>query len=131
MSSGQVSPGSVVTIRGAGFTPGEQVVVVLGGMTAPLATVIADERGDIEAVVQIPDAAILGPATVRLLGEESQRSTQVGLDVSALETPDAVGRALWPLLVTGFVLLVIAAALAAAAVRRPRRDDWTPPGAQR
>ena len=125
-SAGQVSPGSVVTIRGTGFDPGEQVSVTLAGVAAPLATVTADDQGRVEAVVQIPRDVVLGPAVVQLVGEDSAAATQVALDVAARETDEVAGRTPWPLAVAGLGLLAVAAALVAA-TRRPRADDWQPP----
>lgn len=128
MSSGEVSPGGVVTVRGSGFAPGELVTVSLAGVAAPLATVAAGADGRVEAVVQIPQDVVLGPATVQLLGRESAASTAVDLQVAAAETTEA-GRTPWPLVVGGLGLMVVAVVLAAAAARRPSRDDWAPPGA--
>lgn len=127
-SSGQVSPGSVVTIRGTGFTPGEQVTVSLAGALAPLATVTADSDGAVEAVVQIPQDTDLGAATVQLVGVQSAQTAGVDLEVAAVETPAATGGTPWPLLAAGLGLLGVAVALASAATRRPRRDDWQAPG---
>ncbi|SCX39946.1 hypothetical protein SAMN03159343_0840 [Klenkia marina] len=125
-SAGQVSPGSVVTIRGTGFAPGEQVTVTLVGTGVPLATVTADDEGRVEAVVQIPQDVVLGPAVVQLVGEESAAATQVALDVAARERPAAVAGTPWPLVAAGLALLAVAAALVAA-TRRPRSDDWPAP----
>ncbi|MEI4273234.1 hypothetical protein TEK04_16030 [Klenkia sp. LSe6-5] len=125
-SAGQVAPGSVVTIRGTGFTPGEPVTVTLVGAAAPLATVTADEQGRVEAVVQIPQDVVLGPAVVQLVGEESAAATQVALDVAARDSAPVTGSTPWPLVAAGLVLLAVAAALVAA-TRRPRPDDWQPP----
>jgi len=125
-SAGEVAPGSVVTIRGTGFTPGEQVSVTLVGAAAPLATVTADEQGRVEAVVQIPRDVVLGPAVVQLVGEQSAAATEVALDVAARESTPVTGSTPWPLVVAGLALLAVAAALVAA-TRRPRADDWQPP----
>jgi hypothetical protein len=116
----------VVTIRGTGFTPGEQVSVTLVGAAAPLATVTADEQGRVEAVVQIPRDVVLGPAVVQLVGEQSAAATEVALDVAARESTPVTGSTPWPLVVAGLALLAVAAALVAA-TRRPRADDWQPP----
>jgi len=130
-STGQVSPGSVLTIRGSGFTPGEAVTVTLAGAGAPLATVTADDEGRVEAVVQIPQDVVLGPAVVRLVGVDSAAATEVALQVAARDVPGATGRTPWPLMAAGLLLLALATALATRAARRPRRDDWQPPaGAQ-
>lgn len=125
-SAGQVSPGSVVTIRGSGFDPGEQVSVSLAGIATPLATVTADEQGRVEAVVQIPRDVVLGPAVVQLVGQESAAATEVALEVAARETTEVAGGTPWPLAAAGLALLAVAAALVAA-TRRPRADDWQPP----
>jgi hypothetical protein len=125
-SAGQVAPGSVVTIRGTGFDPGEQVSVTLAGATSPLATVTADEQGRVEAVVQIPRDVVLGPAVVELVGEQSSAATQVALEVAARETGEVAGSTPWPLALAGLALIAVAAAMVAA-VRRPRADDWQPP----
>ncbi|WP_131802018.1 hypothetical protein [Klenkia taihuensis] len=126
-STGQVSPGSVLTIRGTGFAPGEAVTVTLAGSTAPLATVTADDQGRVEAVVQIPQDVVLGPAVVRLVGVDSSSATEVALEVAARDTPGATGRTPWPLMAAGLLLLALATTLATIAARRPRRDDWQPP----
>jgi hypothetical protein len=117
----------VLTIRGSGFAPGEQVTVTLDGSSAPLATVTADEEGRVEAVVQIPQDVLLGPAVVRLVGSESAAATEVGLEVAAREATDPTGRTPWPLMAAGLALLGVAVALATRAARRPRSDDWQPP----
>jgi len=127
-SNGQVSPGSVVTIRGTGFTPGEQVTVTLAGAVTPLATVTADDQGAVEAVVQIPQDTDLGAAVVQLVGVQSAQTAGVDLEVAAVEVPAATGGTPWPLLAAGLGLLGVAVALASAAARRPRRDDWQAPG---
>jgi hypothetical protein len=116
----------VVTIRGTGFDPGEQVSVTLAGATSPLATVTADEQGRVEAVVQIPRDVVLGPAVVELVGEQSSAATQVALEVAARETGEVAGSTPWPLALAGLALIAVAAAMVAA-VRRPRADDWQPP----
>jgi hypothetical protein len=126
-SAGQVSPGSVLTIRGTGFAPGEAVTVTLAGSTAPLATVTADDQGRVEAVVQIPQDVVLGPAVVRLVGVDSSSATEVALEVAARDTPGATGRTPWPLMAAGLLLLALATTLATMAARRPRRDDWQAP----
>ncbi len=128
-STGQVSPGSVLTIRGTGFAPGEAVTVTLAGSTAPLATVTADDQGRVEAVVQIPQDVVLGPAVVRLVGTDSASATEVALQVAARDTPGSSGRTPLPLMAAGLLLLALATALAVRAARRPRADDWAPPAA--
>ncbi|SDO84858.1 hypothetical protein SAMN05660199_02662 [Klenkia soli] len=129
-STGQVSPGSVLTIRGSGFAPGEQVTVTLDGSATPLATVTADGEGRVEAVVQIPQDVLLGPAVVRMVGTDSAAATEVSLDVAARAETDPAGRTPWPLMAAGLGLLVVATTLATAAARRPRADDWEPPTGQ-
>ncbi|WP_109502085.1 hypothetical protein [Klenkia brasiliensis] len=126
-STGQVAPGGVLTIRGTGFTPGEQVTLTLAGTTAPLATVTADDRGRVEAVVQIPQDAVLGPAVVRLVGGDSSSATEVALQVAARDVPGGTGRTPLPLMAAGLLLLALATALAVLAARRPRADDRQPP----
>ena len=126
-STGQVSPGSVLTIRGSGFAPGEQVTVSLDGSTAPLATVTADDQGRVEAVVQIPQDVLLGPAVVRLVGSDSTAATSVALEVAARDTVEHATRTPLPLLAAGLALLGAAVGLATVAARRPRTDDWQPP----
>ena len=124
-SAGQVSPGSVLTIRGSGFSPGEQVTVSLDGSAASLATVTADDQGQVEAVVQIPQDVLLGPAVVRLVGSDSTAVTEVSLEVAARDTASTGGPPL-PMLAAGLALLGVAVGLATVAARRPRADDRQP-----
>ncbi len=126
-STGQVAPGSVLTIRGSGFTPGEQVTVSLQGSSTPLATVTADDRGRVEAVVQIPQDVLLGPAVVRLVGSDSTAATEVALEVAARDAVEPTGRTPVPLLAAGLALLGVATALVTVAARRPRAEDRQPP----
>ncbi len=129
VSSGQVSPGSVITVRGQGFTPGERVVVSLVRTGIALATVTADEQGRIEAVVQIPQDSVPGRATVQLLGRDSAQATGVVLQVAAAQTPQDQQRRSWPLVLAGLVLLGVATGLGVAASRCPRRAARTLPSA--
>lgn len=119
-SSVQVAPGGVVTLRGAGFRPGESVTVRIAGARDALATVTAGGDGSVEAVVQIPRDAGLGPATVQLVGVDSAVTAGIELQVAARELTSS-GTTPLPLVVAGVSLLAAAVGLAAAAVRRPAR----------
>ncbi len=62
-----------------------------GRQHRPLATVTADDEGRVEAVVQIPQDVVLGPAVVRLVGVDSASATEVALEVAARDTPGPAG----------------------------------------
>ncbi|RBY96216.1 hypothetical protein DQ237_10140 [Blastococcus sp. TF02-8] len=79
----QVAPGQSVTLRGAGFLPGERVDVLLRGTETVIATATADPEGQIAVDVEIPAAAEAGPATLDLVGADSAVSTGVQLQVAA------------------------------------------------
>ncbi|WP_104526047.1 hypothetical protein [Blastococcus atacamensis] len=88
-SGGTVIPGGTVTLRGAGFLPGERVDVLLRGTETVIGTATADPGGEIRVDVVIPEAAETGPATLDLVGADSATSTGVDLQVAALD--DEVG----------------------------------------
>jgi hypothetical protein len=115
-----VAPGGVVTVRGSGFTPGEQVDVTLDGVAAPLATVVAAADGTVEAVVQIPRGADLGSVTVQLVGRTSSAMSGLDLQVAARQLSLAESSAPVPVLAAGTALLVASVGLGVAASRRPR-----------
>ncbi|TFV53683.1 hypothetical protein [Blastococcus sp. TF02A-35] len=82
---GQVTPGGTVTLRGAGFQPGERVDILLRGTEAVIATATAGPDGEVRVDVRIPDAAEAGPATLDLVGADSAVTTGVDLQVAAAE----------------------------------------------
>jgi hypothetical protein len=117
----------VVTVRGSGFSPGEAVDVTLEGGAGPLATVVAAGDGAVEAVVQIPRGADLGPVTVRLVGRTSSAVTGLDLQVAARPPSLAQSSTTPPVLAAGTALLVAGTALGVATARRPRRGAHAAP----
>jgi hypothetical protein len=88
---GAVAPGGTVTLRGAGFLPGERVDILLRGTETVIATATAGPDGEVRVDVRIPDAAEAGPATLDLVGADSATTTGVDLQVASAE--GAVGGA--------------------------------------
>ena len=80
-----VVAGGTVTLRGAGFLPGEPVQVLLHGTDTVLATTTAGADGAVRVEVRIPDGATTGPATLDLVGVDSALSAGVDLRVAAAE----------------------------------------------
>ena len=83
----QVVAGGSVTLRGAGFLPGEQVDILLNGTGTVLATATADREGHLRVDVRIPDGATEGPVTLDLVGADSALVTGVPLQVAADARP--------------------------------------------
>jgi hypothetical protein len=115
-----VAPGGVVTVRGSGFAPGEPVDVSLAGAPGVLATVAAAPDGTVEAVVQVPRGAQLGPVTVTLAGRTSSATSGLDLQVAARQPSLAESSPPGPVLAAGTALLVAGAAVGAAVARRRR-----------
>ncbi|MGY2066434.1 hypothetical protein [Blastococcus sp. SYSU DS0619] len=120
----QVQPGGTVTLRGAGFIPGEEVRVVLHGSDTLLATVVADPGGEVRVDVRIPAEAPAGLATLDLVGADSAVSTGVDLRVASATEPVAPTRGVLSLasLVAAAVALVATAAGLVSVVGRQHAD---------
>jgi hypothetical protein len=126
-----VAPGGVVTVRGSGFAAGETVDVSLAGAPGALAAVVAADDGSVEAVVQIPRAAELGPLTVQLVGRTSSATSGLDLQVAARQQSLAPASDPVPVVAAGAALLVAGAAVGAAVARRPRAAAARAPAAWR
>jgi hypothetical protein len=74
-----------VTVHGAGFLPGERVVVQLRGGEV-LAAATARPDGSVSTEIRIPERTESGPATVALVGDDSAVVADVALQVAGLET---------------------------------------------
>ena len=83
--AGAVTAGSTVTLRGAGFLPGERVDILVGGTETVIATATAGPDGEVRVDVRIPDSAEAGPATLDLVGADSATTTAVDLQVASAE----------------------------------------------
>ena len=114
-----------MTVRAAGFDPGEAVTVSLLGAADPLTTVTAGPDGRVEAVVQIPRSAALGAATVQLVGGASEAVAGLELQVAARSVPVVEQTTSTPVLAAGLGLIGAAAVLGLTAARRAR-DQSTP-----
>ena len=121
-SSPSVAPGGVVTLRGAGYTPGEYVQVSVPGAGDPLTTVRAGADGTVEAVVQIPRSTGLGTLTVQLVGQKSDTTTGLDLQVAPRAPSVASAATRTPVVAAGSALLAAGAGLGLLAARRPRGD---------
>ncbi|MDK3257074.1 hypothetical protein [Blastococcus capsensis] len=83
----QVASGGTVSLRGAGFIPGERVDIQLRGSDTVLATATADPDGAVRVDVRIPGDVTAGPAILDLVGVDSAVSTGVDLQVAAALEP--------------------------------------------
>ncbi|TYP87164.1 hypothetical protein [Blastococcus xanthinilyticus] len=126
----QVRAGGTVTLRGAGFIPGERVDVVLRGSDAVLASATADGEGAVRVEVRIPERLASGPATLDLVGADSAVSTGVGLQVAAASGPIGTpsgGFALASLIAAAAALLATVAGLVSVVTQQHGgRRDGTP-----
>ena len=82
-----VRTGGTVTLRGAGFMPGERVDILVQGSDTVLATATADAGGAVRVDVRMPQDVTAGPATLDLVGADSAVSTGVDLQVAAGQEP--------------------------------------------
>ncbi|NEK84307.1 hypothetical protein GCU60_00765 [Blastococcus saxobsidens] len=127
----EVLAGGTVSLRGAGFLPGEKVNVLLHGTDTVLATATAGTDGQVHVDVLIPTGATAGPATLDLVGVDSAQSTGVRLQVAAAEhAVDLAPRgavSLASLIAAATALVLTAAALVSVAGTRhaERRERST------
>jgi hypothetical protein len=82
-----VTAGDTVTLQASGFLPGERVTIQLHGSDDVLATVTADADGTVQTEVRIPHGTAAGPATMNLVGADSEVVADVALRVAGVETP--------------------------------------------
>jgi hypothetical protein len=118
-SDDSVAPGDTVTVHGAGFLPGERVVVQLRGGEI-LAAATARPDGSVSTEIRIPERTEAGPATVDLVGDDSAVVADVALQVAGLETaaPADDAGALVPLVAAAGALVATAAGFVRAVGRR-------------
>jgi hypothetical protein len=81
-----VDAGGTYTLSGSGFQPGERVTVHLTGSGTVLASATAGPDGSVRARVQLP-AQSDGAQSVDLVGDRSEVSAGVRLQVSSAQTP--------------------------------------------
>jgi hypothetical protein len=119
-SPAQVAAGDTVTLLAAGFLPGERVTVLLHGTDIVLASGTAGPDGGMEIRVRIPAGTAVGPARVDLVGNRSETTTDVELQVAAHATEvDGSGLAdLVPLVAAATALVSTVAGLVSVAGRR-------------
>lgn len=120
-----VSPGGVVTVRATGFAPGEPVAVGIAGLDEPLTTVAAAADGSVQAVVQIPRGAALGPATVQFVGGESAATAGLDLQVAARSQPTTAQTGSPAVVAAGLALVGAAGTLGLVGTRRTRGRHGT------
>lgn len=122
----EVTAGDTVTLQASGFLPGERVTIQLHGNTDVLATATAGPDGTVQTEVRIPEGTAAGPATMDLVGAESEVVADVALQVAGAETPIVVGGAsdIVPLTAAAVALVAAVGGLVSAAGRqRTRRAD--------
>lgn len=83
-ASGVVVPGSEATLRGASFTPGQTVILELGGvvLNADGKPYTADDKGAFEATISIPKTAVPGQHPVVAIVSNPSAAAVVPLKVS-------------------------------------------------
>lgn len=79
LDSSEVEPGDDITVSGEGFEPGEEVELTLSGVV--LGTVTADDDGDVEAELTIPEDTEFGDYTVTAVGAQSGNGGSASLTV--------------------------------------------------
>jgi hypothetical protein len=83
----EVTAGDTVTLQASGFIPGERVTIQLHGSDDVLATATAGPDGTVQTEVRIPDGTEAGPATMDLVGAESEVLADVAFQVAGAEMP--------------------------------------------
>lgn len=127
-ADGRIAPGDTVTLRGGGFVPGSEVTVTIESEPVQLATTTADERGDIEVTVTVPDGFPLGDHTLKASGESAAGGVLVlaqPVEVAVAATADvessATASALTGQMATALLALLGLAVVVGAAVVVVRR----------
>lgn len=83
-----ITAGGKVTVSGSGFTPHEQVIVSISGMTGQLATITADANGNVPATsVTIPATLAAGAHTLLLSGHSSGHSASAPFTLTVTAAP--------------------------------------------
>jgi hypothetical protein len=123
----EVSAGEMVTLQASGFLPGERVTIQLHGSGPVLGSAIAGPDGTVQTDVRIPEGTASGPATVDLVGDDSEVVADVALQIAGAESAITGhhGRAGLVPLTAGAVALVASAAGLASAVGRQRNGRPT------
>jgi hypothetical protein len=81
-----VDGGGAYTLRGSGFQPGERVTVHLRGSGTVLASATAGPDGSVQARIQLPTLSSDGAQSVDLIGDRSEVSAGVRLQVAAAQS---------------------------------------------
>jgi hypothetical protein len=81
----EVTPGDTVTLQASGFIPGERVTIQLHGSEDVLATATAGPDGTVQTEVRIPDGTASGPATMDMVGADSEVVADLALQVAGAE----------------------------------------------
>jgi uncharacterized iron-regulated membrane protein len=122
-----VTAGGTVTLVGAGFLPGERVVFQLHGTDTVLGSATARPDGTVRIELRIPDRTATGPATVDLMGNQSELSAGVELRIAGHEAELAGGMAdLIPLVTAAAVLVATVGGLVSVAGRQRAVDRGAP-----
>jgi hypothetical protein len=117
----EVAAGDTVTLQASGFLPGEHVTVLLHGSGSVLGSAIAGPDGTVQTDVRIPGGMESGPATLNLVGNDSEVVADVALQVAGAEsavTADHGAADLVPLTAAAVALVGAAAGLASVTGRR-------------
>ena len=126
-----VTPGLSYRVSGAGFAPGETAVVSVASTPQALATAVADDEGNISAVVEVPEDLPAGDHTLYATGFIPDGGMQLigrPLDVSgpSLAGPLTVGAGALLLLLSGLLLVRVARRRRRASIAL-RSGSGTPP----
>ena len=122
-----VAAGDTLTLQVPGFLPGERVTIQLHGSDDVIATATAGPDGTVQTEVRIPSGTDAGPATMDLVGADSDLVAGVALQVAAAETPLAADGAgdVVPLTAAAVALVLAVGGLASVVGRRHTRRPTT------
>ena len=122
--------GRVLTFTGTGFTPGEQVVAVLGAGETGAGPLIAGRFGEVAGALTLPSNLRTGTHVLQLVGAGSgqvaEATISVMADPAALTAAEAAGEGLsWPvlavLIAAAVLLVILVSSLVTGLTRRRRR----------
>lgn len=116
-------PGDPITVRMDGFTPGEQVQIVLFGSGTLVANVAADDSGAVTHTFELPKDLPAGQHTVQLTGWQSKRiaTSSFLIEVQpAVAAPGLQGVPPWAWWAGGVLLTLMLAGLGWWLVRTMR-----------
>ena len=125
ISPDHLRPGDTATVTGTGYTPGEQVQLVLYSAAVVVGSFAADDTGTVRAEFTVPADLGIGRHVAELTGWQSARVQNVAFTVDGSPAPASVGLSSdqWRLVLAAgaLVLLLIASVGTLISLQRPRQ----------